>query len=380
MAALLHFLLLTELEYGRLLGLLRAAHHGHVPVTGALADALRKALFPIAAEFLAALAPLKRLGGGLYALDVPLDARCWPAGAEGTADTRFKPGEVRVEAMTGAWEDANGRGHGVAWCDGIAARVWRRPGAPCGSLDAVERLLAMVGAAVLLQRMADRGYDVDGSGALPFIADASPLVPEMPEEPATTAAPAARETASAPLTSHSTSTVDEEGPLVAVPALVLDALQCIAVGLEELARHPACAPVIRADGAEPDEVARAAELAGGLAARAMEGEWGTLPAHAARPAEVVNLTRARRQRGAHLRAVPVAGAVATAAKLRATAATMLDLARAAKDPVQAAAMRAAGLRPDLLAGGERFAARLEADADHIARLMAGGGSDTPPAA
>ncbi|MFG1281543.1 hypothetical protein [Xanthobacter autotrophicus] len=378
MAALLHLPLLTELEYGRLLGLLKAAHHGHVPVTGALADALRKALFPIAAEFLAALAPLQRMGGGLYALDVPLDARCWPAGAEGTADTGFKPGEVRVEAMTGTWEDANGRGHGVAWGDSIAARVWRRPGAPCGSLDAVERLLAMIGAAVLLQRMADRGHDVDGAGALPFVADAPPLVPEMPEEAATTAAPAAPEVASAPLTS--TTGTDEEGPLVAVPALVLDALQCIAVGLEELARHPACASVIRADGAEPDEVAHAAELAGGLAARAMAGEWGAPPAHAARPAEVVGLARARRQRGAHLRAVPAAGAVATAAKLRATACTMLDLARAAKDPVRAAEMRAAGLRPDLLAGGERFAARLEADADHIARLLAGGDTDTPPAA
>lgn len=365
--------LMTESERARFLDLVRSSRSGHTPTAAWVMDLLSKVLFVLGVEFLAALAPLTRRGDGTFSLAGAPEAACWPAGAAHTADTSFAPGEVRVEGLSGAWEDGSARQRAVAWGEAVAGRIWRRPDDPCPPLDAVERLYALAGLAILAERYAARGYPTDIADDLPFVADAPPLASDLPggvpePQPAPSARPAADASA--------------DGPLVVVPALVLDALHCIADGLEELARNPACAGIIRAGGAEPDEVARAAELAGGLAVRGLAGEWGPPPAHAARPAEVANLARERRQRGSHLRAVPVAASppATTAATLRGVAATMRDMARAANDPVRAAEMRAAGLRPDLFAGGERFADRLAADADHIARIFAAGRNDTPPAA
>ncbi|MEP9355991.1 hypothetical protein ABLE93_20650 [Xanthobacter sp. KR7-65] len=366
--------LMSEEERARLLDLIRASRSGHIPTAAWVMDMLRKILFACGVEFLAALAPLSRRGDGIFSLAGSPDAECWPAGAARTADSSFAPGEVRVEGISGAWEDGNARQHAIAWGEAVAGRIWRRPDDPCPSLEAVERLFALAGIAILAERYAARGYRTDGADDLPFAADAPPLVPEMPSGEAE---PSAAPEAPPPPA--------EDGPFVVLPSLVVDAVVAIADGLKELAENPDCADAIRAGGAEPDVVARASELVRGLAGRALDGEWGPPSAHhAERPAEVVSLARARRHRGRHLRAVPGAASptapAITAEGLRAAARTMREMARAASDPAQADALREAGLRPDLLVHGERHAARLLADADHIARLFAAGRNDPPPAA
>ncbi|MFG1223016.1 hypothetical protein [Xanthobacter wiegelii] len=363
-----------EREMALALDLLRRGHLGRISWSPALVDALTRAAFPFACEFWAALAPMERRGDGWLRLDVPVSAQCWPAGAEATADRRFAPGEVRIEALTGRWQDANGSGSGFAYV-GAAARVWRRPDDPCGPAEAARRVLAAFGAAVLLQRAEGRGYPTTGPAALPFVPDAPPLAPDLPGEEPQPVAPPATTTADA----------GQDGPLVVMPALVVDAVVEIANGLLELAENPACADAIRAGSAEPDVVARAALLVRGLALRALDGAWGTpapAPAEAIRRAEVICLARARRSRGNHLRAVqPAAVADApTAENLKAIAASIAELARAAADPVRGTALRAFGVRTDLLADGERLAARLAADADHIAAALATAPNDNPPAA
>lgn len=167
MAAPLSPLIASELEMARTLRQLRASLLGHVGWSPALVEAVTKSVFPFATEFWAALAPMQRRGDGWLSLAVPSAARCWPAEAERSLDSTFavgQPGdldEVRVEALTGRWEDANGTGAGFAYAAGAAARVWRRPDAPCTPLQAGERLLAQFGKAVLLERMAARGHAVD---------------------------------------------------------------------------------------------------------------------------------------------------------------------------------------------------------------------------
>lgn len=368
--------LMTEEERARFLDLIRASRSGHVPAAAWVMDVLRKILFACGVEYLAALAPMARLGEGKFSLAGEPEARCWPPGAEATADTRKCPASsVVVEGLTGTWEDGNGRQRAIAWGEAVAGRIWRRPDDPCGPQAAVERLFALAGLAILAERAAARGYPTDGPETLPFVPDAPPLAPDLPGDEPKPAAP------------NATTTTDagEDGPLIPVPLLVLDALACIAEGLHELALNPDCFKAIRAGGAEPGEVARAAELAGGLAVRALGGEWGPcMPAvaEARRRAEVVTLARVRRDRGAHLRVVPSA-AVAdapTAESLRAIAANMTELARAAADPVRSTALRAFGVRTDLLADGERLAARLVADADRIAAALATARNDPPPAA
>lgn len=159
--------LVSELEMARTLRLLRASLLGHVGWSPALVEALTKSVFPFATEFWAALAPMQRRGDGWLSLAVPTAARCWPAEAERSLDSAFavgQPGgsdEVRVEALTGRWADANGTGAGFAYAAGAAARVWRRPDAPCTPQEAGERILAQFGKAVLLERMGARGHVVD---------------------------------------------------------------------------------------------------------------------------------------------------------------------------------------------------------------------------
>lgn len=172
--------LLDELEMARFLKLLRTADRGRVGWSPALATALGKAIFPHAMEFWAALAPMTRRGDGWVSLAVPTAARCWPEGAEKTADNRFRigkvadhtsafetPDELRVEVLSGGWEDANSARAGFAYAAGAASRVWRRPDDPCGPFDGGGRLLALIGGAVLLERQAARGDVVDGPGGNP---------------------------------------------------------------------------------------------------------------------------------------------------------------------------------------------------------------------
>lgn len=167
MAAPLSPFIVSEPETARTLRLLRVSLLGHVGWSPALVEAVTKAIFPYATEFWAALAPMQRRGDGWLSLAVPSAARCWPAEAERSLDSAFavgQPGgfdEVRVEAMTGNWEDANATGAGFAYAAGAAARVWRRPDAPCTPQQAGERLLAQFGKAILLERMAMRGHAVD---------------------------------------------------------------------------------------------------------------------------------------------------------------------------------------------------------------------------
>lgn len=367
--------LMTEEERARFIDLIRASRSGHVPTAAWIMDLLRKVLFACGVEYLAALAPLARLGEGKFSLAGEPEARCWPVGAEATAETRRCPGStVVVEGLTGAWEDGNGSQRAIAWGEAVAGRIWRRPDDPCGPLEAVERLFALAGLAILAERAAARGYPTTGPEGLPFVPDAPPLAPDLPGD------------APQPVASHATTTADagEDAPLIPVPLLVLDALACIAEGLHELALNPDCFKAIRAGGAEPDEVARAAELAGGLAVRALGGEWASMPAvaEARRRAEVVTLARVRRERGNHLRVVPRAAMddAPTSQDLKAIAETMAEMARAANHPVRVTALRAFGVRTDLLADGERLAARLAADADRIAAALAAVRDDTPPAA
>ncbi|MGR7997183.1 hypothetical protein [Xanthobacter sp. ZOL 2024] len=192
-------------------------------VTELLAQALTKAIFPMAAEYLAALAPMTRLGGGLVSLAGPSEAACWPAGAEQTADLRFAPGEVRVDALTGTWEDGNGRQAAFAWAEAVAGRLWRRPDDPCGPQDAFRRLLALLGAAILLTRMRERGYP------LPAIAS-PPMAAELPPEAATT----------------------EE--VVSVPVVVLGGLVTTARALEALVRDLKRSEAVEFSGVSLSEV------------------------------------------------------------------------------------------------------------------------------
>lgn len=215
--------ILTEEEGALFLSLLAGATQGHVPVTEPLADAVTKALFPMAMEYLATLAPMRRLGGGLVSLAGPPEAACWPAGAEQTADLRFAPGEVRVEALTGTWEDGNGRQAPFAWAEAVAGRLWRRADDPCGPQEAFRRLLALLGAAILLTRMRERGYH------LPVVA-APPMASELPPEAATT----------------------EEA--VSVPVVVLDGLVTTARALQALVRDLRSAESIEVTGVNLSEV------------------------------------------------------------------------------------------------------------------------------
>lgn len=376
MATPLSPFLMSEEERARFLDLIRASRSGHLPAAAWVMDLLRKVLFACGIEYLAALAPMTRLGEGKFSLAGEPEARCWPAGADATADTRKCPGStVIVEGLTGTWEDGNARQRAIAWGEAVAGRIWRRPDDPCGPQEAVERLFALAGLAILAERAAARGYPTDGPEALPFVPDAPPLAPDLPgDEPA-------------PEASHTTTTtayVGEDGPLIVVPLLVLDSLVCLADAFEELAETPLCVAEIRASGIDPEMAIRCAKLARELASRAIAGEWSApapAVAEARRRAEVVTLARVRRDRGAHLRVVPPAVADApTAEGLKAIASTMQDMARAIADPAQLEALRAVVLRPDLLADGERLAARLFADADHIARLFGAGRNDPPPAA
>lgn len=221
--------ILTEEESTLFLRLLSDASRGRVLVTEPLADAVTKALFPMAVEYLATLAPMRRLGGGLLSLDGPPEAACWPAGAEGTLDNRFTPGEVWVEALTGTWEDGNGRQAAFAWAEAVAGRLWRRADDPCGPQEAFRRLLALLGAAILLARMRDRGYP------LPVLA-APPLAADLPPEVATT----------------------EE--MVNVPVVVLRALVTTTRALEALARDLASAETVEFTGVNLAEVGGSASV------------------------------------------------------------------------------------------------------------------------
>lgn len=292
--------LMDELERGRFLDLVRASRNGHLPSAAWVMDLLRKVLFACGVEYLAALAPLTRLGEGKFSLAGAPEARCWPADAAASADIRRCPGStVTVEGRTGAWEDGNARQQAVAWGEAVAGRIWRRPDDPCSPLEAAERLFALAGLAILAERAAARGYPTGGDAALPHVPDAPPLVPHLPGD--TTPPPPAAAGASAAYADA------EVGPLVAVPVLVLDALVSIAAGMQELAVNPACFDAFHAGGATPEEVGRAAELACRLGERALGGEWSAealAAADASRRAEVVNLARVRRARGTHLRPIP----------------------------------------------------------------------------
>lgn len=156
--------ILSEIETARGLRLLRRSFLGHIDFTPAAVDALVKAVFPFAMEWWAALAPMERLGNGRLALIVPVAARCWPDGAENTTEMRFEPSlagdVVLVDALTGAWEDANAASPGFAYLASAAARIWRRPEHLCGPQEAAERLLALIGLAILLERLAERGHPI----------------------------------------------------------------------------------------------------------------------------------------------------------------------------------------------------------------------------
>lgn len=291
--------LMDELERARFIILARTSRNGHLPSAAWVMDILRKILFACGVEYLAALAPLTRLGEGKFSLAGAPEARCWPADAAASADIRKCPGStVTVDGLTGTWEDGNACQQAAAWGEAVAGRIWRRPDDPCSPLEAAERLFALAGLAILAERAAARGYPTGGDAVLPQMPDAPPLVPEMPGD---TPPPPAAAGASA------ASTAAEVGPLVVVPVLVLDALVAIAAGMEELAVNPACFDAFHAGGATPEEVGRAAELAGRLGERALGGEWSAealAAADASRRAEVVNLARVRRARGAHLRPIP----------------------------------------------------------------------------
>lgn len=174
--------LMDELERARLLDLIRNSPNGHLPVTAAAADILRRALFVLGAEFLASLAPIARRDGK-YMLAGPEAAQCWPKGAAETSDTRFGAGEVLFDPLTGIWEDGNGRQSPIAWGDAIAARIWRRPKAHCSCSDAHLRLFAMIGLAILAGRYRDLGYfPPEEDDGLPRWPAAPCIVPDLPPE------------------------------------------------------------------------------------------------------------------------------------------------------------------------------------------------------
>jgi hypothetical protein len=162
-----HPFLLSELEMARFLKLVKDTHDGRVRWTARAEHLLRQALFPMGAEFLAALAPMRHREDGRYSLAAPLESRCWPEGAETTADTRFAPGEVRVAALTGTWEDGNGCRAGFGWGAAVAGRIWRRPGEPVDAMEAGLRLLALMCIAMLQQRDIERDRAPDDEEGAP---------------------------------------------------------------------------------------------------------------------------------------------------------------------------------------------------------------------